>query len=59
MSRRKTKTERELNTDIHDTFRVFCNRQRCVVCKYKELSESEDNNACMKQYVTDIIDNNL
>ena len=27
MSRRKTKTERELNTDIHDTFRIFCNKQ--------------------------------
>ena len=41
MSRRKTKTERELVADIHKTFTKFCNKNSCVNCRYNYTDKCE------------------
>lgn len=49
MSRRKTKTERELVADINDAFRKFCYKQDCVDCPYRLCVD------CKIEYIKDII----
>ena len=49
MSRRKTKTERELVADINDTFRKFCHKQDCIDCPYRLCED------CKIEYIKDII----
>ena len=41
MSRRMTKTERELVADIHKTFTKFCNKNACVNCRYNYADKCE------------------
>ena len=37
--RRKTKTTRELLTDINKAFTIFCKSNCCQKCKYKSSSD--------------------
>ena len=48
-SRRKLKSERELASDIHKTFRHFCEQRKCQECPY-----SHSNN-CKKDYILDLL----
>ena len=50
MSRRKTKTERELVADICKTFSIFCKKRKCRDCPYNEC----DN--CKLEYLKDLIE---
>ena len=49
MSRRKTKTERELVADINDTFRKYCNKRECSDCPYRFCED------CKIEYIKDLI----
>ena len=49
MSRRKTKTERELVADINDTFKKFCHKHECRDCPYRMCED------CKIEYIKDLI----
>lgn len=49
VSRRKTKTERELVADIHKTFIIFCNKQECIDCPYRGIED------CEMEWVKDLL----
>lgn len=52
MSRRRTKTERELIADMMDTLRVFCtNQPNCKSCPVRNYMDKEKINSCIKAYV--------
>ena len=50
MSRRKTKTERELVADIRKTFAKFCNKNSCVNCRYNYTDK------CEIEYIKDLLE---
>ena len=50
MSRRKTKSERELVADINDVFRIFCHKQDCRDCPYRFCED------CKLEYVKDLLE---
>ncbi len=49
MSRRKTKSERELVADINDVFRKFCDKHNCIDCPYQFHED------CKLEYVKDLL----
>ena len=49
MSRRKTKTERELVANINDTIRKFFHKQDCIDCTYRFYDD------CKMEYIKDLI----
>lgn len=54
-NRRKTKTERELVADINKTFQIFCHKQDCHDCPYRDAYD------CRVEYLIDLLlvhDNN-
>ena len=48
-SRRKTKTERELIADINKTFMIYCDKQDCRVCPYRDSYD------CRIEYLVDLL----
>lgn len=48
-SRRKLKSERELVSDMHKTFRHFCKQRECWECPYGY------SNNCKKDYILDLL----
>lgn len=57
MSRRRTKTERELIADLMDGLRVFCNSQsKCSDCPLHNI-KTEHEQSCIRAYALYIIDN--
>lgn len=50
MSRRRTKSERELIADMMDSLRIFCNNQEnCANCPLREL-EMQHEFSCITAY---------
>lgn len=49
VSRRKTKTERELVADIHKTFDKFCVKHECISCPYAKCED------CKIEYLKDLL----
>ena len=47
--RRRTKSERELCSDIHKTFTMYCKKNECNKCKYRY----SDN--CEVDYIAELI----
>ena len=48
--RRKTRNEKELLADIHKTFTIYCKKNDCISCKYKQSYN------CELDYVVDLLE---
>ena len=48
-SRRKLKSERELVSDMHKTFRHFCKQRVCWECPY------DGSKTCEEEYILDLL----
>lgn len=57
MSRRRTKTERELIADLMDSCRVFCNKQECKTCPLREI-KLEHEWSCIRAFAQYILGGN-
>lgn len=56
MSRRRTKSERELIADMMDSLRVFCNQQEeCATCPLRDM-KVEHEFSCIRAYAIYLVE---
>lgn len=56
MSRRRTKSERELIADMMDSLRVFCNQQeKCATCPLRDM-QVEHEFSCIRAYAIYLVE---
>jgi hypothetical protein len=54
MSRRRTKTERELIADLMDSCKAFCNTQECKTCPLRQIQTLHEW-SCIRAYAQYIL----